>query len=178
MNSSYLKKKIVPRFSKIVGRGLSLPTQEEKYREFGKYVISMPHLNQSVLKMKYKKSLTEIPSYRQIKISEDFVDFIENLLDTQKVNEKMLNKLPSEEKRLFAKLINQSGLFGKYKVRIQKSDQEKAEEDRFNLVKGIFVAGNDNPKVKEELRRFIVKFVMEGRIPKAEGNDLLFQLSI
>jgi hypothetical protein len=66
----------------------------------------------------------------------------------------------------------------KYKVKDYKDENDIKEEDRFNLVKGQYVAGNDNPRVKEELRKFIIKFMMEGKINKKEGQDILFQLSM
>jgi hypothetical protein len=169
---------IKPYNSRIVGKGLSLTEEPKKYYEFGKYCISMPHLANNFLKVKYLNNGNEVPSFRQSKISEEMRDFLEDLCETERLNEKVLNKLSSSEKRLFAKLINQSGLYGKYKVRLQKNSEEEDEEKRFELVKGEFIAGNDNPAIIKELKHLIIKFMMEGKIPKNQGNDLLFQLSV
>lgn len=169
---------IKPYNSRIVGKGLALTEEPKKYYEFGKYCISMPHLANNFLKVKYLVNGNEVPSFRQTKISEEMRDFLEDLCETERLNEKVLNKLSSSEKRLFAKLINQSGLYGKYKVRLQKNSEEEDEEKRFELVKGEFIAGNDNPAIIKELKHLIIKFMMEGKIPKNQGNDLLFQLSV
>jgi hypothetical protein len=169
---------IKPYNNRIVGKGLALVEEPKKYYEFGKYCISMPHLANNTLKVKYLHNGNEVPSFRQTKISEEMRDFIEDLCETERLNEKVLNKLPSSEKRLFAKLINQSGLYGQYKVRLQKNPEEEDEEKRFELVKGQYIAGNDNPAIIKELKHLIIKFMMEGKIPKNQGNDLLFQLSV
>jgi hypothetical protein len=140
-------------------------------------MISIPHLGNNILKIKNLTNGNEVPAFNQ-KISDDMSDFIEDLVDTGKINERNLKKLNAPEKRLFSKLINQSGLYGKFKIRTLKNPDDKIEEDRFELVKGEFIAGNDNPAIVKELKHLIIKFMTEGRIPKNQAHELLFQLSV
>ena len=179
MIANRVKNKVQPKYisrQKMIGKGISL-NETPKYIEFGKYCISIPHLNNDILRVKYKKTMVDVPNFKN-KISTDFVDFLENFIDTQKINDRQLEKLSKEEQKIFKKLINKSGLDVKYKVKYYKDEIDKQEEDRFNLVKGQYIAGNDNPKVKDELRKFIIKFMMEGKITKKEGQEILFQLSM
>ena len=174
-----VKNKIQPKYitkSNMIGKGVSIQ-ETPKYIEFGKFCLSLPHLNNDILKVKYCSTMADVPNFKN-SISKDFVDFIENFIDTKKINERQFEKLPKEEQKIFKNLINKSGLNAKYKVNEVKDENEKKEEDRFNLVKGQYIAGNDNPKVKDELRRFIIKFMMEGKINKKEGQEILFQLSM
>lgn len=173
-----VRNKIQPKFSHMVGRGIAMPAKQMTHTEFGKYAISRPQLAKGFLTLRYLKHGQSVSSIPTTKISEDFADFLESFLETQHLDQKRLDKLPSIEKRLFAKIINGSGLYGKYKVRLIKSKEEEEEEKRFQLVKGIFIAGNDNPEVIKELKQFIIKFMADGRIPKREGTDLLLQLSL
>lgn len=172
------KNRIQPKFSTIVGRGISVPVNSTKYKEFGKYAISEPHLSKGIFSVRYLKNGNMVQSLPARKITEEFADFMDEFLETTHLDKKRLDKLQADEKRFFAKLINGSGLYGKYKVRLMKSKEEEAEEDRFNLVKGIYIAGNDNNSIVKELKQFIIKFMADGRIPKKEGTDLLLQLSI
>jgi len=179
MIANRVRNKIQPKFitkSKMIGKGISV-NETPKYIEFGKYCLSIPHLNNGILKVKYQKTMVDVPNLKN-NISVDFIDFIENFIDTQKINDRQLEKLSKEEQKLFKKLINKSGLDVKYKVKDYKDENDMKEEDRFNLVKGQYIAGNDNPRIKEELRKFIIKFMMEGKINKKEGQDILFQLSM
>ena len=102
--------------------------------------------------------MVDVPNFKN-KVSSDFVDFLNNFIETEKISERQLEKLPKEEQKIFRNLINKSGLNVKYKVKDYKTDDETAEENRFNLVKGQYMAGNDNPRVKDELRKFIIKFM-------------------
>ena len=56
------------------------------------------------------------------------------------------------------------------------TDEEDAK--RFELLRGEYIAGNNNPKVLQELRRMVIKFINEGKIRKSEGMNLLMELSI
>jgi len=179
MIANRIKNKIQPKFitkAKMIGKGVSFK-ETPKYIEFGKYCLSIPDLNNEILRVKYQKTMVDVPNFKK-NISINFVDFIENFIDTQKINERQLEKLNKEEQKLFKRLITKSGLDVKYKVKDYKDENDIKEEDRFNLVKGQYMAGNDNPRVKEELKKFIIKFMMEGKINKKEGQDILFQLSM
>ena len=176
--SGFSRKRIDPRYARVVGRGLALTEEPKKFYEFGKYMLSMPHLQNNILKVKYLHNGGEVPSFKSTKISSEMTDFLEDLCENGKMNERQLNKLSSQEKRVFSKLINQSGLYGQLKVRLLKNPDEEKEEERFELIKGEFISGNDNPVIIKELKHLIIKFMTEGRIPKSQGNDLLFQLSI
>lgn len=172
------RKNMNPRYARVMGKGIMLESEPKKFYEFGKYMVSIPHLGNNILKVKYLLNGNDVPSFKASKISDDMADFIEDLVESGKMNERTLNKLDPAEKRLFSKLIKQSGLYEKYKIRALKNPDEKAEEDRFELVKGEFIAGNDNPAIVKELKHLIIKFMTEDRIPKREGHELLFQLSI
>lgn len=174
--SNRIKNKIHPKYSLIKGRGISIK-QEPKFIELGNFVISIPHYNNGILKLKYIKTGQDVPNLTT-RMNEDFSEFIESFLDTQKINTKMLNKLNSEDKQFFKRLINKSGLSVKYKSKELSSKEEDQENERFNLVKSEFIAGNDNKDIIKELKSFLLKFMIDGRISKKEGNELLYHLSL
>jgi len=174
------KRKVQPKFSVMVGKGLSLDKVEEaepKYIEFGKFALSQNHLKDNKICVRNLKTGHNISDFPITLISDDLMDILETFIQTEKLNERQLKKLSQTEKKLFSKLLNRSGLYGKYKIRVSKTEEEKEEEERFNLVKGQIIAGNDNPELVKELKRFLMKFVLEGKIPKKEAYELLFQLT-
>lgn len=177
ITANRFKHRVHPKFTAMVGKGLSIVEEEPTYVEFGKLALSKKHLNKGQLSVRSLKSGQQNPAIPTCEVSEDFVDILENFLQTEKLNERALKKLDQKEKKLFSTLLNKSGLYGKYKMKVAKTDDEVAEEERFNLVKGEIIAGNDNPEIVKELKRFLMKFVMEGRIPKREAHELLFQLT-
>jgi len=162
---------------KKIGCGIAVQSTPT-YAEFGKYAIHLPQLhNKNTLNIKYK-SLGAIPTLKPITISDDFKDFIMETLEKKSVNERALKKLPTHEISYFERAVAGAGLLETFKMKRSNTDEEKKDLDRFNLLRGELVAGNNSDKLVKELRSLIVKFLNTGRIHKAEGMNLLQELSV
>jgi hypothetical protein len=108
-------------------------------------------------------------------IDDDTKDLIFNILETGKMSENQFNKLPQASKDHLIKAIKGAGLediLFKGKCKVYPKD-EKEDRDRFNILKGEFDAGNDNPKLIKELRGLVIKFSNCGIIPKKQGLEFL-----
>lgn len=56
-------------------------------------------------------------------------------------------------------------------------DREQKEMERFDLLRGQLIAGNNSPEVLRELKQYLVKFITEERIPLRQGEMMLNQLT-
>jgi hypothetical protein len=161
-----------------VGKGISLKENKPHYKTFGKYVIHMGHLiDKNIANFKYP-SLGSIPSIRPLNISDDYKEFILDTLENEKPNERVLRKLPVEEQKHFERVITGAGLLDTFRIKRVGEDDEKKEVDRFNLLRGHILAGNNNENVVKELKGLIVKFINEGKIRRQEGLNMLMELSV
>jgi len=162
---------------KNIGKGIELG-EKPQYLTLGKYVINYGQLaDKDILNVKYP-SLGRIPSLPPVAVSDAFKEFMIELLDTGKMNKRAYEYVPIEEKKLFEKITTGAGLTQKLGVKKTITDNDKAEADRFELLRGEYLAGNNAQSVIRELRRFVVKFMAEGKIRKNEGMNLLMELSI
>lgn len=163
----------------IIGKGINaVPTPT--YREFGKFVIHDPHLEHNdLLVIRYKNSIGVVPKFRgKIPVSDIFREFMLNLLDTGKVNQVLYKQLEQKEKKLFEDVSTQAGLFTGFGLPRTILNEEAEELKRFEILRGEIMGGNNNPKVYNELRRLVVKFINDGRIKRRDGTNLLMELSI
>jgi hypothetical protein len=159
-----------------VGRGITA-TETPSYLSFGKYVIHMGHLlDKNIANFKYP-SLGSIPSIKPLTISEDYKEFILDTLDNQKPNERLFNKLPLEEQKHFKRVVSRTELIDVFKLKRNRTEQEKKETERFEILRGEVMAGNNSEKVLKELRGLIVRFINEGRIHQREGTTMLMEIS-
>jgi hypothetical protein len=159
-----------------VGKGISVEAQPA-YKTFGKYVIHMGHLiDKNVANFKYP-SLGSIPAIKPLTVSDDYKDFIMDTLENGKPNDRIFSKLPQEEQKHFERVVLGAGLLDAFKLRRTKSDSEKKDADRFNILRGEVMAGNNSEKVIKELRGLIIRFMNEGRIQQKEGTGMLVELS-
>jgi len=160
-----------------VGVGLA-DKKEPPYRQLGKYVIHWKQLNDNdMLNVKYK-SLGRIPQFKPIPISDVFKEYLIDVMETGKHNNRHYESIPVEERKIWEKIINGAGLAEQLKIKKTKSNEDETEMERFEMLKGQYIAGNNNPNVVRELRRFVVKFLGDGRLKRNQALDLLLELSV
>jgi hypothetical protein len=161
-----------------VGKGVKLEKEDNPtYRQFGKYVIHIPHLvNNNTANFKYP-SLGSIPSIKPQTVSEDYKDLILEVLQTGKLNKKELERLSQNEIKHFEKVAVGAGLVEQLGMKVGTTEDDKADAKRFEVLRGEYLAGNNNEKMIKELRMLITKFINNGRLHKTEGLNLLLELS-
>ena len=159
-----------------VGKGVELDN-EPTYRTFGKYVIHMKHLKgKGVANFKYP-SLGSIPSIKPKPITEEYREFILDVLETGRPNERQLRRLSDDEREHFERVCLGAGLLEHFKMKRTGDEDDKERVDRFNILRGQVLAGNNNENVIKELRGLVVRFINEGRITRQEGTNMLMELS-
>jgi len=161
-----------------IGSGVAVAEKEPTYQEFGKFVIHIPQLRKNILNFKYASGSR--PQYLPIvNIDDDTKDLLVSTLETGKMSENQFNKLPQPSKDFLIKAIKGAGLQDKLFKGKDKlyATEEKEDRDRFNILKGEFDAGNDNPNLIKELRALVIKFIDIRIIPKKQGLEFLRQLN-
>lgn len=160
-----------------VGRGIAVK-QTPSYKEYGKYAIHIPQLEQQdLLNVKYK-SLGQIPKFKPIPVSDVFRDFILDLLENGKPNGRVYTQIPTDERKYFEEMSIGAGVWNSLGLKRTTTSTDEEENKRFELLRGEYLAGNNNPKVISELRKLVVKMMNDGRIRKSQGVELLMELSI
>lgn len=83
--------------------------------------------------------------------------------------------MPIEEKNLFEKLISDSNIS---KLNHIRYDQNEIDElvNRYNIIKGEILVGNDNPKLLKELKVIIMKLMNYNILKLNEITPLLQEL--
>jgi len=166
-----------PRPRVIVGKGIAVK-ETPSYKQYGKYAIHIPQLEQQdILNVKYK-SLGQVPKFKPMPVSDIFRDFMLDLLENGKPNQRVYHQIAPQERKIFEEMSIGAGVWNGLGLKRTTTSTDEEEAKRFELLKGEYMAGNNNPKVISELRRLVVKMMSDGRIRKAQGLELLMELSI
>jgi hypothetical protein len=153
-----------------------LKIEQNKYREFGKFIMNMALLDQNILLVKYK-SYAPVPALKRTNISDELKDLLYYLFDTGEIDYKAGQKLSQSEKSILDKLLMKSGLHLQLKYKTDKLDEDiDAIIEEFEILKGEIIAGNDNPKIKEDIKEILVKLVRLKKISKDVAEDILQDL--
>ena len=111
-------------------------------------------------------------------VSDIFRDFLLDLLEGGKVNQRVYLQIEPKERKVFEEMAIGAGIWNSLGLKRTTTSTDEEDRKRFELLKGEYIAGNNSPKVLQELRRLVVKFINEGKIRKSEGMNLLMELSV
>jgi hypothetical protein len=147
----------------------------ETYRQFGKYVLLNKMLNNNNVFNLRNKSLSSIPNISPCNVDDNYKEFINDFLDSGKINKKHFESLTKAEKEHFNKVVKLSNI--SINTSLGNEEELSKMEKRFNILYGEICAGNDNEKVITEARQLLKNLISNGIIEKTKGMDILIQLA-
>ena len=107
-------------------------------------------------------------------ISNTFVELLLYLFDTNKINIELYNKLTPNEQDILDFLTNKSS------INISSIRHNKEEIDslinRYNVVSGEILIGNNNPELLKELKQVSIKLFKYNLIKISDLHEILEQL--
>jgi hypothetical protein len=144
----------------------------DRFVPFGNHLIHYPKLLEGEFNLRYKSggNHAKFPNFR---ISKDYKHFMLDALDNQKLNHTLFNFLPHLEQTHFKNLLRESGLSHFHKVKTSIEDEEKDDHNRFNILQGEIIAGNNNKKLVDEFKNLILKFSQTGKLTKKQVSDAI-----
>jgi hypothetical protein len=171
---------IEPKNRKISGKGVAvaMPKQERKrlgYAPFGKYIIDVIGLDNDIVTIRSpsKASVSTIPRER---VSKRVSSVLKTIAGGGMPTYEDIGELKNDEKKYLSRVLKTARLSDKIKVPNPDKSKEEAEMDRFNILKGQIIAGNDGKEVVKEFKQMLIKFSNSGRLPKRETNEILAEL--
>lgn len=153
---------------------------KKHYIEFGKLQINETqlHTNNKLMVSYISGSPVMNKDLRTQIISDDLASILICIIDTLPQNEidvKKVNRLSAKERKIFNSLIHLSGLARDLKYK-QKPITVQDMVDRFEIVQGSIIAGNDSQEVINEAIELIKDLRLAGRIPADKAAELLEEL--
>jgi len=158
-----------------IGKGIEIKKDEPKFRAFGKYIIHMPQLNNNnILNFKHQSG-GPIPAIKAVNVDDNFKEFVLDVLNSGRVNDRHYDSLTEPEKNHFLKVVRGAGIINDLKLKNSNHDKEKEDIERLELLIGEYNAGNDNEKMIKEAKTLIKKYISNGRISRQKGLEMLLE---
>jgi hypothetical protein len=158
-----------------IGNGIDVAIPQDTYKTFGKHLIQYPSLRDDYkLSIKYPSRSKNVGKVKVV--SPEYRELLMDMLERGVLSDRMYDKLVDEEKQHFNEAVKASGLMETIKLKPVDEDKKDLVE-RFKVLRGQFIAGNNAPTLIKELRSVILHFMEKGQIQKQDGYDLLKELS-
>lgn len=171
------KEKVVKPYRQSIAHLIDKPVEKVKpYTQFGRYFINKYRLEGEGIVAFRQPSGNTIGTLPTEKVSKPLAKVIRTLVGKGIPSYEDISELSKEDK---VKLhhICKTCKVNSPAVPKMKGEGE-AEEDRFNILRGEIIAGNDSPKIAKEFKVMLLKFVNEGRIPRRQANEILQELLV
>ena len=174
---------------KVFGYGINhVPTE---YIPFGKLILDLPRLqHQNKLRVLYPNHVN-IKELRTTAVSQNFESIITQLIETSKFNHSIFEHLNKTEQDLMLLVFEKAGLHQYLKDMRTKRDKEidnhimsnnkeepyhvnklpKSTIDRWNVVKGSILAGNDNRNLVKEAINIVNTFKATGHVSNQDADE-------
>jgi hypothetical protein len=156
--------------------GYGIKENDTRYKEFGRYIIHIPSLRKNVINIKYKSGII-INDLPQVTVSKTFADMICDLLDEGILDKTLYNKLDEKEQTYFVHLSKRCEFDTTIGLGLKNTNKQDEEMAKFEIIKGEIIAGNNSPELMQELKRYVLKFLLDGRMSKKVGHDLLYEIT-
>jgi hypothetical protein len=144
------------------------------YRQFGRYLIHHHKLKDGILMLKFPSGnrIPQIPSQR---VSPELTTVLKEMAEGRTPQYKHFEGMSVDDKEKFHHIVRHSQ-FQAVEVPPPDKEAHDKEVERFEILRGEILAGNDNKELIREFKAKLLKFSREGRIPRREANEIMEHL--
>jgi hypothetical protein len=167
------KPKVVRNYAKA-GKIEGEVVKPKPYAPFGRFVIHKPKLSQDILQIRRLSgnATREFPTQR---ISKGVSHILKSVCGGVIPHIDHIAGLGAKDQEHLHKILNFAHI-DNVPVPTPKTDDARAI-DRFDILKGEILAGNDNKTLVREFKVLLMKLVQSGRIPRREAHEVLTDLT-
>jgi hypothetical protein len=161
----------------IVGRGLATTTSRPDTRvKLGdKYFLNKNELSKNRLLITYKRDKKFID---QILSDSVGVLMYNLLLNETPITSTQFNSITEDEQETIFNIIKKLKITSNTdSIYLPKNTTQSKQLKRFELLKGMVIAGNDNDEIITELKNIIVKLKYKGLLTKNTATDTLLLIN-
>jgi len=164
----------------IIGTGIARPIRprmavdmvKKGFKPMGTKWIHAAKLSKNILSVRYG-NCANLGGFPSRKISEHFSNVLTGILNGDSPKFADLNAMDKSEQRLLGELARITNMESKLSIPTPDKDADAAEENRFMVLKGQILAGNDSVPLVKEFKKTLMKFMKDKRLPRGESLDIL-----
>ena len=116
-----------------------------------------------------------IPALPTEKVSKSLIKAVSKIIEGKSIDYNDIHELNDQEKEHLGNIVSKSHLADKFKI--PKTCKVDTENNRFEILKGEILAGNNSPSVIKEFKLLIVKLMNQNRLPRRQGTEILLDLT-
>jgi hypothetical protein len=164
--------------NRVEGRieGEHQPKSEFSFAPLGRYIINTNKLQKGILTVNSKTGKS-LPRLKSKAISKQLTEIFKNIVKGKDITNDMTSELTEEDIDTFYNVLNECHLLSKYDTPTsQNLNSVEKDLNRFMLLKGQILAGQNNEAVVKEFKVLLLKYMKKGQIPRSQAQEILEEL--
>jgi len=149
---------------------------KQKYVPFGRYFIDSNRLNDNVVSIRRANGVN-ICGLPVKLVSKNLGEVIRVILGKGLPQYHQLDKLDDDEKIYLHKLAKTTDLLDRISIPTPKKSDADKDFNRFEILKGQILSGNDNKELIKEFKILLMKLANNKILPKPQVREMLFDLT-
>jgi len=158
-----------------INAGMKDDTNIPKYVPFGRYIINRSKLNDGVVMIKRPNGafMGDLQSRR---VSNNLRNIFEKVVGGAIPTYQDLSKLDEDEKQYLHYVSKKANLVDKLQVPTPNKDEEERMINRYEILRGQLVAGNDNREMIKEFKKLLLDMSDRKLLPRRQVSDILIDI--
>jgi|TARA_R110002020_G_scaffold38146_1_gene114984 hypothetical protein len=146
-----------------------------KYINFGKYQLDLKQLKGGKIQLRSKKGYF-IKGLKGSRMTPNIKIIIDKLISNNEILFEDVEKLNENEKILLSDLAQKCEINDRLKIPSPKLSKIQSEMNKFHIMRGQIIAGNDSKELVKDFKIMLLKFMNENLVDKKEGNEIMTML--
>ena len=170
--------------SRMKGKGVAIDLdagmiangeRKSNYVPFGKFIINRNKLNDGIIMIKRPNGafMGELQSRR---VGSKLRNIFEKIVGGSVPSYNDYNKLDADEIEYLHFVAKKSNLLDKLDVPTPKKDDDEKMMNRFEVLRGQLMAGNDNKQMISEFKKLILDMADKKLLPRRQVSDILIDI--
>jgi hypothetical protein len=148
----------------------------QKFVPFGRYYINKHHLNDNIISIR-RNNGGNVVGFKNARVSNNLGNVFRSIVGTGKTNYTELERLNDDEKKYLHKISKHSNILTRLDIPTPNKDTDEMEMNKFEIMKGEILSGNDNKDYIKNFKLHIVKLMKKDLLPKDQALDILSDLA-
>ena len=142
---------------------------------FGRYLLNLKQLQKGKFMLR-TKSKNPVLSFKTILLTKKTKAIVQKLLQDLDVSFDEIDSLNEDEKNDIDTIISKTDINTRLRVPNTKRSRLEKDLNKFNVLRGSIIAGNDSKDLLKDFRRLLLHLTTENYISKKECNEVLMEM--
>ena len=142
---------------------------------FGRYLLNLKQLQKGKFMLR-TKSKNPVLSFKTILLTKKTKAIVQKLLQDLDVSFDEIDSLNEDEKNDIDTIISKTDINTRLRVPNTKRSRLERDLNKFNVLRGSIIAGNDSKDLLKDFRRLLLHLTTENYISKKECNEVLMEM--